>query len=498
MGKLNVISGVLVIILCSVAHAHRPIFSEKAATDPNTAVFINQPSISQVIYREITEEAKQVWLAFDANEGFGLFIQIGVPVLDRLKEFRPAMLVIGPGLPEVDLPFKLPDGVGAKTFPTDSVEEPRFFKEHFTGTDSWILRSDSVTIPKSGRYYVVAYVPSGDKGKLWLSVGKQESFGLAEWAKFGEWKKKIRKFHEISEAGGGLRIPILSDIGDMLKSGGSLKSSAEKDSDITPVSLSTRNTLEYKFYTQIGVDSTWKSIIDGKKIPIGTNSTQGITGSIVDVNNALVEQVTYGNRPIEKEISIHTPGNSVIRRKDFPKWTRWYQEDGNTQVFRMFEGEYNVRNTRNAAARIESFSNHKWKRGGGWQEWTGTYTIVQPVVGSIFQVKNRINDWAVMLTTNANGDIRLQPRHGKYRIVARAMKGKSFDLRVRDDGHNYEVYIDGQKVGDGAYNRPEGYTSFRWGMYFGKRIPKSDTLIFVTGAAVNPPTSPNTSATSPY
>ena len=218
MEKLAVISSVLVIILCSAAEAHRPIFSDKAATDPNTAILISQPAISQVIYREITNDDKQVWLAFDANEGFGLFIQIGVPVLDRLKEFRPAMLVVGPGLPEDDLPFRLPEGTGAKVFPTDTIEEPRFFHEHFTGTDSWILRSDTVEITKSGRYYVVAYVPSGEKGKLWLSVGQKESFGLGEWAQFAEWKKKIRKFHEVSEEGEGLRIPVLSEIGDLLRS----------------------------------------------------------------------------------------------------------------------------------------------------------------------------------------------------------------------------------------------------------------------------------------
>ena len=156
MEKLAVISSVLVIILCSAAEAHRPIFSDKAATDPNTAILISQPAISQVIYREITEESKQVWLTFDVNEGFELFIQIGVPVLDRLKEFRPAILVVGPCLPEDDLPFRLPEGTGAKVFPTDTIEEPRFFHEHFTGTDSWILRSDTVEITKSGRYYVVA------------------------------------------------------------------------------------------------------------------------------------------------------------------------------------------------------------------------------------------------------------------------------------------------------------------------------------------------------
>ncbi len=43
-------------------------------------------------------------------------------------------------------------------------------------------------------------------------MGKKESFGLKEWAEFGEWTKKIRKFHEVTEAKATLRIPILSDI----------------------------------------------------------------------------------------------------------------------------------------------------------------------------------------------------------------------------------------------------------------------------------------------
>ena len=183
MRKNYLISMVLTMILCGMAHAHRPVFSEKTATDPNTAVLITKPNISQVIYREITEDAKQVWLAFDADKGFELFIQIGVPVLERLRDFRPAMLVIGPDLPENTLGIDLPRETGVKAFQTDSIKKPRFFHEHFTGTDSWILRSETVVLPSSGRYYVVAYVPSGEKGKLWLSVGKKEVFGLADWAK---------------------------------------------------------------------------------------------------------------------------------------------------------------------------------------------------------------------------------------------------------------------------------------------------------------------------
>jgi hypothetical protein len=203
------------VLICSPSNAHRPIFSELAATGPDTAVPIAQPEVSQVIYREITDKARQVWLALDAKAGFELFIQIGVPVLDRLKSFRPAVLVIGPGLPETPLPIPVPTGAGGRTFPTDEVKQPRFFHEHFTGTDSWILRSETVVLPRSGRYYVVAYVPSGQTGKLWLSVGKKEVFGSADLAAFAEWKKRIRAFHEVQEEGDS-EIPLLRRLQQLL------------------------------------------------------------------------------------------------------------------------------------------------------------------------------------------------------------------------------------------------------------------------------------------
>jgi hypothetical protein len=61
------------------------------------------------------------------------------------------------------------------------------------------------------------------------------------------------------------------------------------------------------------------------------------------------------------------------------------------------------------------------------------------------------------------------------------MIGKSFHLKVRDNGHEYEVYLNGEKVGEGHCDRPTGETSFRWGMYRGSTATQ-DALIFVTGA----------------
>ena len=237
-------------------------------------------------------------------------------------------------------------------------------------------------------------------------------------------------------------------------------------------------------FTQNGSDPSFAEVLRGGKLPKGSNSKIGVTGSTIDVKNELVELTPESRRPIPKAIKIHTLGNSVISRADFGKWSRWYQEDGSTQVFRLFKGETNVRNERENAARIEAFSAVSWKR-GAWHEWSGTYTIIKPHGAAIFQAKNNINDWSVQINMNPNGDVILNHRRAKDKVIARGMVGKPFHIRVRDDGQDYEVYLEGQKVGEGSYARPEGRTAFRWGMYVGKSVVNQDAMIFVSGATVD-------------
>jgi len=51
------------------------------------------------------------------------------------------------------------------------------------------------------------------------------------------------------------------------------------------------------FYTQFGTDLDWQELLDATSIPIGRNSTDGITGSKVSVNRALVEQGGLCDQP---------------------------------------------------------------------------------------------------------------------------------------------------------------------------------------------------------
>jgi len=239
------------------------------------------------------------------------------------------------------------------------------------------------------------------------------------------------------------------------------------------------------FYTQEGSDPSFAEVLASGKLPQGKNSGNGFPGAQITINHDLLKDGPNAHRPLLKEIKIHTLGNSTISRRDFPKWSRWYQEDGNTQIFRLFKGEENVRNSRKLAARVEAFSLFSWER-GDWQEWVGTYTIIKPHGCAIFQAKNPKNDWSVQINMTPKGDVMLNHRRGEDLIIARDMVGKPFHIRIRDNGLEYEVYLNGKKMGEGSWPRPTHKTNFRWGMYLGASEVKHDAMLLVTGAAVNP------------
>lgn len=240
-----------------------------------------------------------------------------------------------------------------------------------------------------------------------------------------------------------------------------------------------------KFFTQVGTDPTFEELLQAGKLPSMRNTTMGVKGSKISINKRLVESLPESRSPIPKAISLHTLLNSSILRKDFPKWTRWYQEDGNTQVFRLFKGEVNRRNERPLAARVEAFSNLKWTEAeGAWHEWSGVVTAIKPV-GMNLQVKNTVNDWAVSIVVGRDGRVKVNHRRGVDEYVAENMIGKPFLLTVRDNGRDYEVYLDDKKVGSGSFSRPIGTTSFRWGMYVGEKTVDYDAMIFFSGVKID-------------
>lgn len=256
-------------------------------------------------------------------------------------------------------------------------------------------------------------------------------------------------------------------------------SPASTHADPPPIDDPTRQRIE-KLVQREGTDPTFAELMKQKAFPVGKNSDTGVKGSRLRVNTGALQRAAGRDDPIPKNIKLHTICNSHIPRDKFARWTRWYQEAGNTQVFRMFKGEHNVRNDRPGAGRVEAYSDLAWKEGDGWHDWIGTYTIIQPHGCMIFQVKNRHDDWAVSIAMNDAGDIKVNHRrHQDDQVIARGMIAKPFTIGIRDNGHDYQVYLNNEKVGEGQFKRPKGETRFRWGMYDGTF--RHDALLLVTG-----------------
>ena len=190
-------------LLMPGARAHRYIANDGSHTSAENALPIGDIDLSQVVYHEVTENTRQLWLSFEAEAGVEAKIQIGVPLIERYRDFRPAFALLGPGLPPVDaVPFPIPEGYGGILYATDGIESPVIFNEEFTGTMSWQFDMQTYELPETGLYYIVGFVPSEELGKFWIAPGTREFFGLGDILSLPWVIYRVRTFHEVFFWGG--------------------------------------------------------------------------------------------------------------------------------------------------------------------------------------------------------------------------------------------------------------------------------------------------------
>jgi len=255
-------------------------------------------------------------------------------------------------------------------------------------------------------------------------------------------------------------------------------------------------------FTSEGTDPTFAELLKSGAIKPGDRFSKGpVLGSKIKVNHPLLKKQTGKTGAIPKGIGLHTQASGGIKRKDFGNWTRWYQEDGNTQIFRLFPGEQNIRSGAGkdgSAGRVEAYSNAITVVGGAWHEWEGVFTIIKPHQANIFQLFHEGHLWAFHIRMTDDGNIyfasRIITKGIPERItLADHMTGKSLALKVRGNGDQYEVFKkdpaagkDWELVTKGNYTKAaENKISFRWGMYSGSAKGSSikhDAMLFVTGA----------------
>ena len=179
------------------ASAHKPTYTEGEHSAMEDAFPVVDPDMSIVLYHPVECDSQFLWLGVNLSEARPLYVQLGVPQIERLEDYRPILAIVAQGLPapRMELPFALPEGYGARVFDTASVDSPSEFFEPFTGTASWILHESTENLP-AGVGYVVAWPPSGQTGKLWVAVGDVEKFKAEDFENAAFWLEATQTFHE--------------------------------------------------------------------------------------------------------------------------------------------------------------------------------------------------------------------------------------------------------------------------------------------------------------
>lgn len=204
---------VLALSMSTSALGHQPIVSDGSANSAATAISLGDINVSRVVYHEVTGAAPRLWLTFESKVDQQLYVQLGLPQIERLADYRPSVAILGPGLPAIDLPFETPAGMGGLLLSSTDVTEPKAFDEPFSGTSSWILFEQDVALPQAGTYFIVAFDPAGQPGKLWVATGREERFELDEVAALPDVLQQVRAFHESSAGPVCLLFPTAGAVG---------------------------------------------------------------------------------------------------------------------------------------------------------------------------------------------------------------------------------------------------------------------------------------------
>lgn len=179
----------------TVVQGHIPYMAGSEHPDMGRSLHLDNIQISKVVYQELTPEGKQSWIKINAQKGEELYFQIGVPYLRYLREYSPSLALVNSGIADdvgsaSDLSM---DGV--EVFHSATTLERTIFHERFTDTTSWILLEALVELPEEGDYYLVSFSPEEIPGKLWISIGRQESFGPGDLARLPFVISDVKSFH---------------------------------------------------------------------------------------------------------------------------------------------------------------------------------------------------------------------------------------------------------------------------------------------------------------
>ncbi len=183
----------LLIVLISIlsfksnALAHVPLDTSVPATKEKP-IFVEDHQISWAAYNQLETAGDVDFYSFKAEQGEEIYFSMVIPVIDRYKNFRPDLALIGPSLENdyagyddnyINSSLKLESDENI-IIVRDDQDNPDTFFEPFTRTSYWRRQQYSTQAPAAGTYFLAVFSEKEDQGKYTLAIGRKEVWGLKD------------------------------------------------------------------------------------------------------------------------------------------------------------------------------------------------------------------------------------------------------------------------------------------------------------------------------
>ncbi len=191
---------ILILSLKTTALAHIPLDTSGSATKEDP-IFVEDHQISWAAYNQLEKAGDIDFYSFKAEQGEEIYFNMVIPVIDRFKDFKPDLALIGPALENNYDGFD-PDYINSilTLEPDEKIiivrdyqDNPDIFFEPFTRTSYWRRQKFSTAAPAAGDYYLAVFSAEQQLGKYTLAIGRREVWKFKDLIKMPKiwWDTRV-------------------------------------------------------------------------------------------------------------------------------------------------------------------------------------------------------------------------------------------------------------------------------------------------------------------
>lgn len=182
------IAGVLLLSLAMML-SHTPVFEKDRTNTYDAAQMISDPAQPWAIFGEIDRLHELDHYTFIAKDGIELKVQLLVPKKKGLENFKPSIVLIGPGFSGTSAIIgELPSVSGAIDLIPEDDDYKTLMTDKFTFTKYWKGPTRTIEISEEGRYYIVVIPNEDEMGNYVLRIGEKEDLAYSKaFGAFFSW-----------------------------------------------------------------------------------------------------------------------------------------------------------------------------------------------------------------------------------------------------------------------------------------------------------------------